>query len=163
MPEIVADVSAAAAGRYAIVAARFNESITVRLVDGARAALRDRGVAVERVTVAWVPGSFEIPLAARRLAGSGRFAAVVCVGCLIRGETSHYDLIATSLARGMMETSLATGVPITLGVLAVETPEQAQERAGGRLGNLGAEAAQAAFDMVGLLAALERIEGGEGG
>jgi 6,7-dimethyl-8-ribityllumazine synthase len=137
------------AGRHiAVVAARFNEVVTSRLVEGALAGLTRHGVPDGAVDVVWVPGAFEIPLVARRLAGSGRFDAVVCLGAVIRGETAHFDLVAAEAARGIAEVSRSTGVPCIFDVLATDTLEQAEARAGGTHGNKGWEAAVAALEMV---------------
>ena len=138
-------------GRFALVAARFNQFVVERLVEGARDAFRRHGVADDAVDLAWVPGSFEIPLVARRLAGSGRYAAVVCLGAVIRGDTDHYDYVAGGAANGIAQAALATGVPVIFGVLTCDTPEQAIDRAGGKAGNKGFEAALTAIEMVNLL------------
>jgi 6,7-dimethyl-8-ribityllumazine synthase len=138
-------------GRFALVAARFNQFVVERLVEGAQDAFRRHGVADDAVDLAWVPGSFEIPLVARRLAGSGRYAAVVCLGAVIRGDTDHYDYVAGGAANGIAQAALATGVPVIFGVLTCDTPEQAIDRAGGKAGNKGFEAALTAIEMVNLL------------
>lgn len=142
--------------RVAVVAGRFNETIGKRLLAGALDCLRRHGVADDAVTVAWVPGAFEIPSVATRLASSGEFDAVVCVGAVIRGETPHFDYVASHAARGIGEASVRTGVPVTFGVLTTDTTEQAAERSGGKLGNKGFEAAQAAIEMANLFAALPK-------
>jgi 6,7-dimethyl-8-ribityllumazine synthase len=134
--------------RFALVTARFNEFITGKLLAGALEAFSRAGVPTERIHQSWVPGSFELPLAAKTLAASGRYDAVVALGCLVRGETAHFELIAAEATRGLMQASLETGIPITFGVLTVDNAEHALERAGGRHGNKGAEAAQAAIEMV---------------
>src|SRR3954471_23155709 len=139
-------------GRFAIVAARFNSMITEALLSGCRDAFARHGVAEDRLDVAWVPGSFEVPLVARRMAETGRYAAVVCLGCVIRGETGHYDHVAGQAAAGVQQASLMTGVPVIFGILTTETVEQALNRAGLKAGNKGAEAALAAIEMVNLLA-----------
>jgi 6,7-dimethyl-8-ribityllumazine synthase len=144
------------AGRFAIVAARFNALVTQALLAGCRDALTRHGVAEDRIDVAWVPGSFEVPLVARRLAAGGRYAAVVCLGCVIRGETSHYDHVAGQAAAGVMQAGLATGVPVIFGILTTDTVEQALNRAGLKSGNKGADAALAAIEMVNLLSRLDR-------
>ena len=133
--------------RFAIVAARFNEAITKRLLDGAVRALTAGGVAETAVDVHWVPGAFELPQAAAHVARSGRYAAVVCVGCVIRGQTPHFDFIAGEAAAGIQRVGLDTGVPTTFGVITALTEAQALERAGGEVGNRGAEAAEAALEM----------------
>lgn len=142
--------------RVAIVAARFNETISRRLVEGARDCLMRHGVSEDEVSIAWVPGAFEIPLAASRFAGSGEFDAVICVGAVIRGATAHFDYIASGAAQGIARASLDTGVPITFGVLTTEDSEQAEERSGGKLGNKGFEAALAALEMANLLSSLPK-------
>jgi 6,7-dimethyl-8-ribityllumazine synthase len=134
--------------RIAVVAARFNEVVTSRLVEGALAGLARHGVPEGAVHVVWVPGAFEIPLVAQRLASSGRFDAVVCVGAVIRGETAHFDLVAAEAARGIAEVSRSTGVPCIFEVLATDTLEHAEARAGGAHGNKGWEAAVAALEMI---------------
>lgn len=146
----------APAGRFAIVAARFNEFIVEKLVAGARDAFQRHGVAADAVDVAYVPGSFEIPLVAKRLAGSGKYVAVVCLGAVIKGETDHYDYVAGGAANGVAQAALATGVPVIFGVLTCDSAEQALNRAGGKAGNKGAEAAVAAIEMVNLLQQLPK-------
>jgi len=146
-------------GRFAVVVARFNATVTEALLGGCLDALRRHGVGDDRVDVARVPGAYEIPLAARALAGTGRYAAVVCLGCVVRGETTHYDLVAGQAAGGVMRAGLETGLPVIFGVLTTETVEQALNRAGLKGGNKGAEAALAAIEMVNLL---RQITGGGG-
>jgi 6,7-dimethyl-8-ribityllumazine synthase len=143
-----------ASRRIAIVAARFNEAITRKLVDGALAGLAAHGVPEDHVDVAWVPGAFEIPLAARRLARSGRFDGVVCLGAVIRGETAHFDLVANEAARGIAEAGRDSGIPVIFQVLAVDELAQAEDRAGGVHGNKGWDAAEAVLSMVSLLESL---------
>ncbi len=142
-----------------MVAARFNEVVTERLVEGALSGFRRHGVSDDDVEVAWVPGSFEIPLVARRLARSGQFDAVVCLGTVIRGETTHFDYVAGEAARGIQRASLETDVPCIFGVLTTETMDQALDRAGGKHGNKGWDAAMAAMEMAGLMDVLPK-EGG---
>ena len=146
-------------GRFALVAARFNQFVVERLVEGARDAFRRHGVADDAVDLAWVPGSFEIPLVARRLAGSGRYAAVICLGAVIRGDTDHYDYVAGGAANGIAQAALATGVPVIFGLLTCDTLEQAINRAGGKAGNKGFEAALTAIEMVNLLKQLPERSG----
>ncbi len=134
-------------GRFAVVAARFNEPIVKKLVDGALGAFAAAGVAASDVDVQWVPGSFELPLAAQHLARSRRYAGIACVGCVIKGETPHFDFVAGQAAAGIREASMASGVPITFGVITSLTEAQAWARAGGDVGNRGAEAAEAALEM----------------
>ncbi len=136
--------------RFALVVARFNEFITNRLLAGAQDALRRHGVAEEDVDVVWVPGSFEIPLAAKRLAESGRYDAVICLGAVIRGATPHFDYVAGEVAKGVATAALSTGVPVLFGVLTTDTIEQAIERAGTKAGNKGFDAAVSAIEMANL-------------
>jgi 6,7-dimethyl-8-ribityllumazine synthase len=140
--------------RIAIVAARFNQAVTSKLVDGARAGLRRHGVEDDHVDVAWVPGAFEIPSVADRLAGSGRYDAVICLGAVIRGETAHFELVANAAATGVAAASRAGGVPVIFEVLATDSLAQAEARAGGEHGNKGWEAAESALEMASLLEAL---------
>lgn len=137
--------------RVAIIAARFNEAVTTRLVEGALDGLHHRGVARADVDVAWVPGAFEIPLVAERLARSGDYDAVICLGAVIRGDTAHFELVAAETARGIGAVTRDTGVPVIFEVLATDDLAQAQARAGGTHGNKGWEAAQAALAMASLL------------
>jgi len=144
--------------RVAIVAARFNEPITNALVEGALEGLSRAGVADDDVTVAWVPGAFEIPIVAQRFATEGGVDAVICLGAVIRGETAHFELVANEAARGIAEVGRRTGVPCIFEVLATETLAQAQARCGGAHGNKGYEAAAVALEMVRLLQQLpERV------
>ncbi len=140
--------------RVAIVASRFNELVTTKLVEGACAGLSHHGVVPEDVTVAWVPGAFEIPLVAFRLAASRRFDALICLGAVIRGETSHFDLVAAEAARGISEVGRTTGVPCIFEVLTTDDLAQALSRAGGEHGNKGWEAAGSALEMASLMRAL---------
>ena len=142
--------------RFAIAVARFNELVTRKLLDGALAALRAHGVTAEDIDVAWVPGAFELPLAARRLAGSRSYDAVICLGAVIRGETTHYDHVAGQAAAGIRRAAEATGVPVSFGVLTTESLEQALDRAGGKHGNKGWDAATAAIEMASLLEQLPK-------
>ncbi len=138
-------------GRFAIVVARFNATVTEAMLAGCRDAFVRHGVADDRLDVIRVPGAFEVPLLARRLAGSGRYAAVVCLGCVIRGETDHYDHVAGQAAAGVMQSGLATGVPVVFGILTTDTVEQALDRSGLKGGNKGADAALTAIEMVNLI------------
>src|SRR5213594_3753347 len=133
--------------RFAIVAARFNERITERLVQGALKVFRGARLSGEAVEVHWVPGSFELPQAAGHLAATGRFAGIVCVGVVIRGQTPHFEYIAREAASGIRHVALESGVPATFGVITALTEEQAWARAGGEVGNRGEEAAEAALQM----------------
>ena len=140
--------------RVCIVVAQWNAFVTHKLLDGAKAGLGERGVGADDITVAWVPGSFEVPAATRWAAESGRFDAVIAIGAVIKGQTDHYEHIAGQAAAGIMETSQETGVPVAFGVLTCDTPEQALDRAGGGQGNKGDEAAEAAIQMARLRAQL---------
>ena len=142
------------AGRFALVAARFNQFIVDSLVAGARDGLRRHGVADDAVDLAWVPGSFEIPVVAQRLARSGKYAAVICLGAIIRGDTDHYDHVAGATTSGIAQAGMSSGIPVIFGVLTCDTVEQALNRAGIKAGNKGYEAALAAIEMVNLLAQL---------
>ena len=146
--------SSARGRRVAIVAAKFNDFIVASLLKGATAAWLERGGPAEDLLVARVPGAFELPVAARRLALSGRYDAVVALGCVIRGDTPHFEHVAGECARGLQLTSLETGVPVIFGVLTVETVEQALERAATTAGNKGGEAMAAALEMASLMARL---------
>ena len=138
-------------GRFALLAARFNSAIVDPLVAGAMDALRRHGVADDAIDVVRVPGSFEIPLVAQRLAASKRYAAVVCLGAVIKGDTDHYDHVAGQAAAGVASAALSTDVPVIFGVLTCDTLEQALNRAGAKAGNKGFEAALTAIEMVNLL------------
>jgi 6,7-dimethyl-8-ribityllumazine synthase len=142
--------------RIAVAVARFNEIVTSKLLEGALEGLRARGVADEDIDVAWVPGAFELPVAARRLAASGAYDGVICLGAVIRGQTPHFDHVAGQAATGIREASEATGVPVIFGVLTTETLEQALARAGGDHGNKGWDAATAAVEMASLLEQLPK-------
>ena len=138
-------------GRFAIVAGRFNHFIVEQLLGGCLDGLKRHGVADDAVDIAWVPGSFEIPLVAQRLAASKKYAAVVCLGAVIRGDTSHFDHVAGEAAKGIAHASLTTGIPVIFGVLTCDSLEQAINRAGAKSGNKGFEAAMSAIEMVNLL------------
>ena len=142
--------------KIAIVAGRFNETISKRLVEGAQDCLTRHGVDEADVSIVWVPGAFEIPSAAQRVARSGEFDAIVCLGAVIRGETAHFDYVAGHASNGIGAVSLETGIPITNGVLTTENTAQAEDRAGGKMGNKGFEAAMAALEMVNLFAELPK-------
>jgi 6,7-dimethyl-8-ribityllumazine synthase len=141
--------------RVAVVAARFNEMVVSRLVEGALGALAKYGVPDEGADVVWVPGAFELPLVAERLAAAERYDAVVCVGAVIKGETRHFEYVAAEAARGIREAAARTGVPVVFGVLTTDTLEQAMDRAGGSHGNKGWDAAEAALEMVSVLDQLD--------
>jgi 6,7-dimethyl-8-ribityllumazine synthase len=138
-------------GRFAIVASKFNSEIVERLVAGAKDGLHRSGIADDAVDLAWVPGAFELPLLAQTLAGSKKYAAVICLGAVIRGDTDHYDYVCRAAADGILQAGLTTGVPILFGVLTCDTDEQALDRAGGKAGNKGCDVALAAIEMVNLL------------
>ena len=137
--------------KVGIVVARFNEFICSRLLGGAYDALKRHGVADDDITTAWVPGSFEIPLIAQKMAESGKYDAVICLGAVIRGATSHYDLVCNEAAKGIAQASLKTGVPVLFGVITTENIEQAIERAGTKAGNKGFDVATSAIEMVNLI------------
>jgi 6,7-dimethyl-8-ribityllumazine synthase len=145
--------------RIAIVVARFHEAVTSRLLDGALAGLRARGVDPDAIDVGWVPGAFEVPLVAKRFASTGAYDAVICLGAVVRGETAHFDLVAGEAARGAAEVARETGIPVIFEVLATDTLEQAEARAGGTHGNKGWDAAEAALEMADLLDRLPKEEG----
>jgi len=136
--------------RYAIVVSRFNEFITSKLLEGALDALARHGVKEEEISIVWVPGSFEIPYAASRMARAKKHDAVICLGAIIRGATPHFEYIASEVTKGIAQVSLATGVPVIYGVITPDTLEQAIERAGTKAGNKGKDAAEAAIEMVNL-------------
>lgn len=136
--------------RIVIVASRWNDYMVSRLVDGARDTLLRHGASADEIDVAWVPGAFELPVTARRLAGTGRYDAVVCVGAVIRGATPHFDYVAGEAASGIARAALDTDVPVLFGVITADTIEQAIERSGSKAGNKGVEAASAAIEMVNL-------------
>lgn len=141
--------------RVGIVAARFNEFIVGKLVGGAMDALLRHNVREEDIDLAWVPGAFEIPLIAKKMAESGKYDAVICLGAVIRGATSHYDLVCNEAAKGIAHVSLDSGVPVLFGVVTTENIEQAIERAGSKAGNKGYDSAMAAIEMVNLVRAIE--------
>ncbi len=151
MPPVLTGELAAAHLSIAIVAARFNDFIVASLLRGALAAWESHGGAPDRLVVARVPGAYELPVAARQCAASGRFAAVVALGCVIRGDTAHFDHVAGECARGLARVALDTGVPVMFGVLTVDTVEQAVQRAAVRAGNKGGEAMLGAIEMANLL------------
>lgn len=151
MPNTIEGTFATPPGRFALVAARFNEAVVEGLISGAVDGLRRHGVADEHIDVIRVPGSFEIPLVAQKAAQSGRYVALICLGAVIRGETSHYDHVAGQSTSGVGATALSTGIPVIFGILTCETLEQAINRAGAKAGNKGFESALAAIEMVNLL------------
>ena len=137
--------------KIGIVVARFNEFITSKLLSGALDGLKRHEVSEENIDIAWVPGAFEIPLVASKMAQSGRYDAVICLGAVIRGSTSHYDYVCNEVSKGIAQVSLSTGLPVLFGVLTTENIEQAIERAGTKSGNKGYECACGAIEMVNLL------------
>lgn len=151
MAQTISATLDAAPHRFALVASRFNEFITTRLLSGAIDALVRHGAQQDNLTQVWVPGSWEIPLAARKLAASGRYAAVICLGCVIRGQTPHFEYVAAEVAKGIAHISLETGVPVSFGIITADSLEQAIDRAGTKAGNKGADAALAAVEMANLL------------
>jgi len=138
-------------GNYAIVVTRFNEFITAKLLDGAIDCLRRHGAAEEQISVIWVPGACEITIAAKKLAQSGRYVAVICLGAVIRGQTGHYDYVCQQVARGIGQINYDSAVPAVFGVLTCDTLEQAVDRAGTKMGNAGADAALTAMETVNVL------------
>jgi len=153
-PQLLEGEVSARGRRIAIIAARFNDFIVTSLLKGALGAWVERGGAVSELAVVRVPGAFELPVAARRLAASGRYDALVALGCVIRGDTPHFEYVAGECARGLQLASLETGVPIAFGVLTVDSVEQALERAATTAGNKGGAAMESALEMAGLMARL---------
>lgn len=143
--------------RIGIVAARFNEFITSKLLGGALDGLKRHEVNEEQIDVAWVPGAFEIPLIAQSMAKSGKYDAVICLGAVIRGATSHYDYVCSEVSKGIAQISLQTGVPVLFGVLTTDNIEQAIERAGSKAGNKGYDCATGAIEMINLLREMEAV------
>ncbi|MFT9078145.1 6,7-dimethyl-8-ribityllumazine synthase [Ethanoligenens sp.] len=141
--------------RVGIVAARFNEFITSKLLSGALDGLKRHDVSEDSIDVAWVPGAFEIPLIASKMAKSGKYDAVICLGAVIRGSTSHYNYVCNEVSKGIAQTALSSGVPVMFGVLTTENIEQAIERAGTKAGNKGFDCAEGAIEMVNLIRAIE--------
>lgn len=137
--------------KIAIVASRFNEFITNKLINGAEDCLLRHQVADDDITLAWVPGAFEIPLAAKKLAETGDYDAIICVGAVIRGSTSHYDYVCAEVSKGIANVSLETGMPVLFGVLTTDTIEQAIERAGTKAGNKGYDCAMSALELANLI------------
>ena len=151
MPQTIEGKLVSKGKKYGIVVARFNEFISSKLLGGALDALGRHGVGEDEVTVAWTPGSFEIPVVAKKMAESGTYDAVIALGAVIRGNTPHFDYVANEVSKGVAHVALATGVPILFGVLTTDTIEQAVERAGTKAGNKGFDAACAAIEMVNLM------------
>ncbi|MEC9003952.1 MAG: 6,7-dimethyl-8-ribityllumazine synthase [Planctomycetota bacterium] len=151
MPRVLQGQKQQADGRFAIVVSRYNETITSKLLDGALETLANHGIKDADVVVAWVPGAWEIPLVAKRLVQTGGYAAVLCLGAVIRGETTHDQYINQQLSNSLGELAIDSGVPVAFGVLTCNSMEQAIHRAGGNVGNKGVECAEAALEMVHLL------------
>jgi 6,7-dimethyl-8-ribityllumazine synthase len=151
MPTVIPPAKPDAADRFAIVVAEWNRSVTGKLLDGAVATLREAGVPDDHIDVAQVPGSWEIPLAAQRMAASARYAAVLCLGAVVRGETSHDQHINRGVSLAISQIALQFDLPVLFGILTCESMEQALDRAGGKHGNKGSECAEAALHMIGLL------------
>ena len=145
--------------RIAIVVARFNGFITQQLLAGARETLVRHGVREDDILIAWVPGSFELPVAAKTLAQTQRYDSIICLGAVVRGETAHYDMVAGQASDGIGQASLETGVPVMFGVLTTENMEQAINRAGGKSGNIGSNAAQGAIEMARLMHTIKGLKG----
>src|SRR4051812_22732088 len=154
MPRVFEGQLGGVDGRYAIVVSRYNENITAKLLDGAIATLKQHGIADESIDVAWVPGAWEIPLIAERLAESENYAAVICLGAVIKGETTHDEHINRQVSASLGQLALDTGLPVAFGILTCNTLEQAIHRAGGNVGNKGIECAEAVLKMVSLLGKL---------
>ncbi len=150
MPEIIEGRISAEGFRFAILVSRFNDFISSKLVEGAMDALKRHGGNEDQVSLIKVPGAFEIPLAAKKLAESGKFNAIICLGAVIRGSTPHFDYVAAEVSKGIAQVALESKVPVTFGVLTTDNLEQAIERAGSKLGNKGWDAAIAAMEMVNL-------------
>ncbi|MDD6190391.1 MAG: 6,7-dimethyl-8-ribityllumazine synthase [Firmicutes bacterium] len=141
--------------RVGIIAARFNEFITSKLLSGAIDTLKRHDVNDEDIEIAWVPGAFEIPLIASKMASSGKYDAVICLGAVIRGATTHYDYVCNEVSKGIAQVSLSTGIPVMFGILTTENIEQAIERAGTKAGNKGSDCAAGAIEMVNLIREME--------
>ena len=142
--------------RFGVVVSRFNEFITTRLLEGAKDALLRHGVKEGDIEVAWTPGSFEIPLVAKKMAEMGRYAAIICLGAVIRGGTPHFEYIGTEVTKGIAQVGLETGLPLLYGVVTADTLEQAIERAGTKMGNAGFQAAVSAIEMANLVKTITR-------
>lgn len=140
--------------KVGIICSRFNEFITSKLLSGAIDSLERHNVATDDIDVAWVPGAFETPLIAKKMAESGKYDAVICLGAVIRGATSHYDLVCNEAAKGIAQASMSTGIPVLFGIITTNNIEQAIERAGSKAGNKGSECAESAIEMVNLIKAI---------
>lgn len=142
--------------KVGIVVARFNEFITSKLLGGAVDTLKRHGVDENNIHTAWVPGAFEIPLIAKKMADSGKYDAVICLGAIIRGSTSHYDLVCNETSKGIAQVSLNSNIPVMFGVITTENIEQAIERAGSKAGNKGSECAEGAIEMINLIREIDK-------
>lgn len=151
MAKVIEGQLTAKGKKFAIVASRFNDFITKKLLEGALDAIARHGGDEKQVEVVWVPGSFEVPLIANKLAKSGKFDAVICLGTVIRGSTPHFDYIASEVAKGIAQVGLSTGVPVSFGIITADSLEQAIERAGTKQGNKGADAALSAIEMANII------------
>ena len=156
MPKTYEGALSAEGRRFGVVVGRFNEFISSKLLEGALDCLRRHGADEDKIEIAWVPGSFEIPLVAQKMAMSKRYHAVICLGAVIRGATPHFEYVASEAAKGIAQTALKSGVPVLFGVLTADTIEQAIERAGTKAGNRGWDAALSAIEMVDLIARIEK-------
>jgi 6,7-dimethyl-8-ribityllumazine synthase len=161
MPNVIEGELTTPAGRFVVVAARFNAVVVDALVAGAVDAFRRHGIADDAVDLVRVPGSFEIPVVARRLAESKAYSAIVCLGAVIKGDTDHYDYVAAAATNGVLQAAVSTGVPVIFGVLTCDTMEQAVNRAGGKAGNKGYESAVTAIEMANLTSKLPLRDGSE--
>ena len=155
MAKVHAGKMVAKGKKFGIVVSRFNEFISQKLLDGALDALRRHDADEDRIEIFWVPGSFEIPFIARKMALSKKYDAILCLGAVIRGDTPHFDYIASQVAKGIAQTALATGVPTLFGIITADNLEQAIDRAGAKAGNKGADAALSAIEMVNLVSMME--------
>jgi 6,7-dimethyl-8-ribityllumazine synthase len=162
MPEFIAEPNGAGR-RVAVVASRFNEDVVRKLVDGALEALLARGALIDDIDLLWVPGAWELPVAARYLLETERYDAIIALGAVIRGETPHFDYVAGEAARGLQQLAIEFGVPVSFGVLTTEDDAQAEARAGGAHGNKGADAAHAALEMADLFQRLDMMRQSDGG
>lgn len=151
MPHVIEGHFQVTGKQFALVASRFNSFITEKLLEGALDTLRRHGVAEDNLTVVWAPGAFELPLVVKKLAESGKYDAVIALGCVIRGATAHFDYVAGEAAKGIGQVALSTGVPVLFGVLTTDSIEQAIERAGTKAGNKGVDVAMGALEMASLL------------
>jgi 6,7-dimethyl-8-ribityllumazine synthase len=156
MPKVYEGQLVAKGLKFGIVASRFNEFITNKLLEGALDAIRRHGASDNDVDIAWVPGAFEIPVIAKKMAESGKYDAVICVGAVIRGSTPHFDYVAAEVSKGIANVGLAVGTPVIFGVLTTDSIEQAIERAGTKAGNKGFDAAESAIEMANLIKSISK-------